>query len=242
MDALAALPESYLETLEPELQKALAERLASAPESEDTGALPASWKAAGQAQGITLEEPEDVTVELMQGISSFAPQLLQDLTPEHLLRFSPEVLGWLPEDYIQSLDEALVAELDAIAEPVGGVGALAAQAEAEADELASEAPELSGLWREAPAEGAGAFPTFETAADLFTTGFTDSAAELLNLLLESGQAQAPQLIADLTPEVIEWLAENEDNFLESLSPQVLRPTITRSPERTARKLPGDVGR
>jgi multidrug efflux pump subunit AcrB len=222
VEALAAVPESYLETLDAGLQEALAERLASAPEPQDTGALPASWKAAGQAQGLTLEVPEDVTVEIFQGISSFAPQLLKALTPDNLRRFSPEVLGWFPEDFIQSLDESLRTELDALAAPVGGLGALAAQAEAEAEAMAASAPELSGLWREEPEEGAVVFPTFETAADLFTTGFTDSAAELLNLLLESGQAQAPQLLADLTPDVIQWLAENEENFLEKLSPSVLR--------------------
>jgi multidrug efflux pump subunit AcrB len=221
VDALAALPESYLETLDVELQKILAERLASMPEPEDTGALPSPWKAAGQAQGLTLEYPEDVTVEIFQGISSFAPQLLQALTPDNLRRFSPEVLGWFPEDFIQSLDEGLRNELDTLAAPVGGLGALAAQAEAEAEALAASAPELTGLWREEPEEGTGIFPTFETAADLFTTGFTESAAELLNLLLQSGQAQAPQLIADLTPEVIQWLTENEENFLENLSPTVL---------------------
>jgi multidrug efflux pump subunit AcrB len=222
IDALAAIPESYIETLDVELQESLVERLASRPEPEDTGALPSSWKAAGQAQGLTLEYPEDVTVEIFQGISSFAPQLLQTLTPENLRRFSPEVLGWLPQDFIQSLDETLRIELEALAEPVGGLGALAAQAEAEAEALAASAPELSGLWREEPEESAGVFPTFKTAADLFTTGFTESAAELLNLLLQSGQPQAPQLLADLTPDVIQWLTENEENFLEKLSPSVLR--------------------
>lgn len=221
VDALAALPTSYLETLEPDLRELLSKRLAEQPDSEDVGALPLSWKAAGQAQGITLELPEDVNVEILRGISSFAPQLLQDLTPENLRRFSPEVLGWLPEDFILTLDEALRAELEAIAEPIGGLGALAAQAQAEAEALAASAPELSGLWREAPAEGAGSLPTFETAADLANNGFTQSAAELLNMLMESGQPQAPQLIADLTPEVIQWLVQNEENFLENLSPMAL---------------------
>jgi len=221
LDALAALPESYLETLELDLQEALVERLASMPEPENTGALPSSWKAAGQAQGLTLEIPEDVTVEIFQGISSFAPQLLQALTPDNLRRLSPEVLGWFPEEFILSLDEALRTELDGLAESVGGLGALAVQAEAEAEALAVGAPELSGLWREEPEDATGIFPTFETAADLFNTGFTQSAAELFNLLLESGQPQAPQLIADLTPEVIQWLMENEENFLENLSHAVL---------------------
>jgi hypothetical protein len=218
IEALAALPESYLETLDSELQESLAERLAAQPEPEDTGALPSAWKAAGQTQGLTLEFPEDVSAEIFQAISSFAPQLLHTLTPENMRRFSPEVLGWFPEDFILDLDESLRAELDSIAESVGGLGALAAQAE----ELAANAPELSGLWREGSEESAGVFPTFETAADLFTTGFTESAAELLNLLVDSGQAQAPQLMADLTPDVILWLTEKEENFLQKLNPATLR--------------------
>jgi multidrug efflux pump subunit AcrB len=221
VNALAALPTSYLETLEPELGDRVSERLASQANGGDIGALPLSWKAAGQAQGLTLEWPEDVTVEILRGISSLAPQLLQDLTPENLRRFSPEVLGWLPEDYVLSLDVGLRAELEALAEPAGGLGALAAQAQAEAEAMAASAPELSGLWREAPAEGAGQFPSFETAADLMNNDFTGSAAELLNLLVNSGQTQAPQLMADLTPEVIQWLMENEENFLENLSPMAL---------------------
>jgi HAE1 family hydrophobic/amphiphilic exporter-1 len=218
LDALAAVPESYLQTLDEGLQAQLTERLASVPEVEDTGELPPVWKSAGQAQGIELNVPEDVTPEILQGLVSFAPQLLQPLTPDNLRRFSAEVLAWLPADYIETLDPALRGELEGLAAPAGGLGFLAAQA----DEEVSDAPELSGIWREAPEEGAGPLPTFETAADLMTSGFTTSAAELLNLLIQSGQAQTPQLMADLTPDVIQWLIDNEEGFLEKLDPSALR--------------------
>lgn len=220
-DALAALPSSYLETLETDLRDLLCERLASQVQPKETAALPLSWKAAGQAQGLTLEMPEDVTVEILRGMASFAPQLLRDLTPENLRRLSPEVLAWLPEDYVLSLDANLRTELEALAEPIGGLGSLAAQAQAEAEALAAGAPELSGLWREAATEGIGLLPTFETAADLINSGLARSAAELLNLLVNSGQPQAPQLMSDLTPEVIQWLVQNEEDFLENLSPMAL---------------------
>jgi multidrug efflux pump subunit AcrB len=221
-EALAALPDSYLQTLEPDLQEIIADRIASLPTQEpEAGELPPSWKAAGQAQGLALEGPEDVTVEIFRGIADFAPQLLQDLTADNLRGLDPEVLGWLPADYVETLDPALLEDLEALAASVGGVGALAEQAEAESSELAEGAPELSGSWREAP-EDAGPFPTFETAADLLDTGFAQSAAELLNLLVQSGQAEAPQLMVDLTPEVVQWLVENEERFLENLSPSALR--------------------
>ena len=198
--------------------------------------LPDLWQTAGQSQGLTLVMPEDVTPEVMQGIASMAPQLLNLLTPENLRRFSPEVLGWLPADYIESLDPGLRAELDELAQPVGGLGALAIEAEAGAAALAADAPELSGTWREAPEESAtGPMPTFETAADLMTSGFTDSAAELLNMLVSMNLPQAPQLMADLTPDVIAWLIENEEGFLEKLEPATLRLL---SPEVLA-SLPAD---
>ena len=230
VDALAALPEDYLQSLDPELQAQLAARLEeeeapqpSAEPTRDPAVLPDIWQTAGQSQGMTLVMPEDVTPEVIQGISQMAPQLLQLLTPENLRRFSPEVLGWLPADYVESLDPELRAELDDLAAPVGGLGALAAEAEAGAEDLAADAPELSGAWRETPEEGtASPMPTFETAADLMTSGFSDSAAGLLNILVESNLPQTPQLMADLTPDVIGWLIENEEGFLEKLSPATLR--------------------
>jgi multidrug efflux pump subunit AcrB len=223
VDALAELPDSYLQTLDEDIQAQLAERLASAPEPEqDPDALPPVWKTAGQAAGVTIEYPEDVTPEILQGIVSFAPQLLQPLTPDHLRRFSPEVLGWLPADYIESLDPVLRSELDVLAQPVGGLGFLALEAEAGGEAQASDAPELSGLWRVAPEDAGPAQPSFETAADLADNPFTSSASDLLNILAQRGQPEDPQLMADLTPEVIQWLIDNEEGFLENLSPTTLR--------------------
>jgi len=240
LDVLNVLPEEYIESLDPELQAQVAARLAgeevteAAPEPTlDPAMLPEVWQAAGQSQGITLVVPEDVTPEIMQGIADMAPSLLDLLTPENLRRFSPEVLGWLPADYVEGLDPELRAELDELAAPVGGLGALAAEAEAAEQVQAEDAPELGGAWREAA--GTPGMPTFETAADLMNSGFTDSAAELLNLLVENVPQQAPQLIADLTPDVIAWLMENEESFLEMLSPATLR---LMSPEVLA-SLPAD---
>jgi multidrug efflux pump subunit AcrB len=232
VDALIVLPLDYMAGLDPELQSQLQERIAGAAqpdepteteEPQDTGELPAAWQSAGESQGIVLVVPEDVTPEIVQGIANVAPQMLDMLTPEHLRRFSPEVLAWLPADYIAGLDSDLQDELDQLAQPAGGLGYLAVEAASEAESLSEDAPELSGAWRQPPPEGTtGPLPSFETAADLMTSGFADSAAELLNLLVSSGQEQAPQLIADLTPDVIAWLVENEENFLENLSPAVLR--------------------
>ena len=248
LDALAALPEDYVGSLDDELQTQVTERLgafesegeqqSSTPIPEPTrnpALLPAVWQSAGQAQGITLETPEDMTPEVIRGIASLAPQLLDLLTPENLRRFSPEVLAWLPTEYIETLDTDLRAELDELAQPNGGLGASASRAEAEAEALSADAPELTGAWREQPEEGAtGPVSIFETAADLINNGFTDNAAQLLNMMVLGSQPRAPQLLAALTPETVAWLAENEEGFLENLGPSTLRflspETLTSLPE------------
>lgn len=229
-DALEALPEGFLTELDLELQKQLAERIGEVEGSEevveetpDPRELPPAWQSAGESQGISLSMPEDVTPEIVQGIAEFAPQMFTMLTPEHLRGFSPEALGWLPVEYVENLDQELREELDEIAAEVGGAGALAADAEAESEELTADAPELSGAWREPAPEGSAvAMPTFETAADLMTSGFSPTAAGLLNLLVENAPEFAPDLIGDLTQEGVAWLVENEEGFLENLSPATLR--------------------
>ena len=222
LDALAALPQGYFLSLDPEVQNQLVERLASASVPEESGALPAVWQAAGQAQGITLAAPEDVTPEIIQGVASLAPQLLDLLSPENLRRFSPEVLAWLPSEYLDALDPDLRAELDRLAADLGGAGALAAQAAAEAEALAEGAPQLSGSWLRPPQNDPTAPSRFQTAADLINNGFAPSAAGFLNLLVSGGQPTAPELMGDLTPEVITWLDGIEPGFLASLEPATMR--------------------
>lgn len=229
-DALAALPPDFIDTLDPEVAAMLNARLETETGLEEIAEevnpleLPPAWQAAGDTQGIKLVMPEDVTPEILKGITEFAPQLLEMLTSEQLKAFSPEILGWLPSDFIVSLEPELLTELDELASDVGGVGALALAAQVESEALVEGAPELSGAWTQPPPDDAAAsmMPTFETAADLMTTGFAASAAELLNLLVQQAGELAPDLIGDLTIEVIAWLIENEESFLENLDPATLR--------------------
>jgi len=222
-ESLAALPVEFLGGLSPEVQAELLERIGgSETASGDSGELPAAWQAAGQAQGIDLVNPEDVSPKIMQGIASIAPQLLDMLAPEHLIRFSPETLAWLPAEYIQSLDSGLQAELNTLAESAGGLGAQALAAADAAAEQTGDAPALSGAWVEPPAEGAPPGPSFDTAADLLVNPFAPNASELLNLLVDGPQPNAPQLMASLTPDVIAWLEQNEAGFLSNLGPAALR--------------------
>jgi multidrug efflux pump subunit AcrB len=240
-EVLAAIPDSALSYADPEIAdavrelvaraKAYVEGAAEAPEAAtvtpqptaDPDLLPAFWQQAGQQQGLTLEKASDITVEVLRGIVSVAPQLLDTLTPHHLKSLKPEVLAWLPEDFIARLPADLRAELETLAAPAGGLGA-AARAEAEeAARLSAEAPPLPESWQQASQGGSPMNFSFQTAADLLKNPFGVSAAELLNLMLESGAApSAPQMIGDLTPEVILWLQGQDPTFLAGLNPGTLR--------------------
>ncbi len=222
-EVLAAIPEEVAAQLTPEQQQALAQQLGGlAPNEpvEAAGELPTVWQQAGQAQGIELVVPEDVTPQIMQGIAQFAPQLLDLLNADYLRRFAPEVLAWLPTSYIERLDADVRTELEVIAEPAGGLGALAA-APPIGDQF-TDAPPLAGEWLQPPENDPTAPPFFQTAANLLQNGFAPTAAEFLNLLVSNSGPSTPELMRDLSPEAILWLAENEDGFLETLTPSVLR--------------------
>ncbi|MEA3439937.1 MAG: efflux RND transporter permease subunit, partial [Chloroflexota bacterium] len=104
VDALAALPIDYLAELDPTTQVKVAIRLVDAGVELDPVPLPDSWVQAGVAQGITLETTADLTPEIVTGISSFAPQMLDELTPIMLLVMPVDALAALPIDYLAELD------------------------------------------------------------------------------------------------------------------------------------------
>jgi HAE1 family hydrophobic/amphiphilic exporter-1 len=152
---------------------------AEIPAASEAVPLPPDWIAAGQMQGASLETTNDVTPEVIQGIASFAPQMLDLLTPEMLRAFSPDVLGWLPAGYIASLDTALQEELNVLAAPVGGLGALAAAAA-----TPTNPEDLPSAWQSA---GQAQGITLETVADLtpeIVQAIAQFAPEMLDLLTD----------------------------------------------------------
>ena len=176
LDALAALPTDYLETLDDELQAHLAERLRWLdPELVlEPMPLPASWIQGAAAQNITIETTDDLTPELVGGIADFAPQMLADLTPEMLLVMPLDALSALPEEFLQSLDDDVQCQL---------VDRLAAVE----DEDEPEPVPLPESW----IQGAAAQNiTIETTADL-TPEIVGGIAAI-----------APQMLEDLTPEML----------------------------------------
>ena len=89
--------------------------------------------------------------------------------------------------------------------------------------MAAEAPPMPESWQQQPEDGSPQQPVFETASDLIKNPFGMGAAQLLNLMLEMGTVpNAPQLIGDLTPEIILWLDAQDPKFLSALNPGTLR--------------------
>ncbi len=209
-EVVDAIPAERIAELGLEQQEAFLQRRGS--DADAVGVpLPESWISAAQAQGLTLATTADLFPQLVAGIASFAPQMLADLTPEMLLSTSPEALAALPQEFLDGLETDLHEQLNALIALV--------ELEDPGTEEFVDSPSLAGAWLEPP-EGGGQ-SAIQTAAELMNSGFAATAAEMLNLL-PGGQPNAPALLSDLSLEVIEWLAEFEQDFFANLSPAVLR--------------------
>ena len=239
-ETLAAVPEPFLAQLEPELQQTVAnvvianarfvaETAAAAgdpigePEPVDPARLPDLLIQGAAQTGLTIENAQDITPDLIRLFGGLGPQgiqVLQLLTPDNLRLLQPEVIALLPTEFTETLPADLQAELDEIAADFGGAGALAlAEAEAAAA-LAEGAPALSGIWLEPGLEGEPSL--FQTAADLLNNPFAPGAAAFLNFFPTAPDVENPaEWMGALTPEVIQFLAENEADFVENMSPTVL---------------------
>lgn len=232
-EVIALLPAEFVETLPADL---LAELDTLAAEYGGVGALALAEAAAadpsrlpeviiaGAAQaGFEVENAQDIDSDMIRLFGSLGEQGLQVLallTEDNLRLLQPEVIALLPVAFLDTLDADLRAELDTLAAEFGGAGALAAAEAEEAAAASAEAPALVGIWLEPGPNGEE--PLFKTAFDLLNNSFMPGAAALLNVLPSSPNAEmAPQMMADLMPEVIAYLAENEDGFIENLEPTIL---------------------
>lgn len=245
--AQAALPADYVATLDEGLQQTLqiiairdAQFQASQVETEEEPTTETTPEATpeptpapdparlpdlliqGAAQaGIVLEYASDITPELVQQLSAFPQgvQFLQLLTPDNLRAMQPEAIAYLPAAFLDGLDPDLRADLDTLAAEFGGAGALAVVPEEPV--VDTNAPPLTGVWAEPGPDGSP--PLFTTASDLLNNNFGLSAAELISFLPDSPNVENPaQFVTDLTPEVLGYLAENEEDFVSNLSPAVLQ--------------------
>ncbi|MBN1485676.1 MAG: efflux RND transporter permease subunit, partial [Chloroflexia bacterium] len=182
--------------------------------------LPPEWVEGASAMGQQIETTADLNAEMMGFIVQFQPESLQLLTLEMWQAFPPAVLAAVPEaalEYVNPEIAEQVAEL--LAHPGGAGGALGGTAV----EVPAEAPELPESWRQPPESEGPVQVEFETAADLLDNPFDLPAAQLLNMLVQMGSLpNVPELLGDLTPEVILWLQSQDPGFLPGLEPAVLR--------------------
>jgi HAE1 family hydrophobic/amphiphilic exporter-1 len=232
-ESIALLPSEFLDTLDADLRVELDERAVEfggagelaivEAEAADPARLPEALIRVAGEFGVDLEVAQDITPEFIRPIAAAGPQasqLFEMLTPDHLRLLQPEVIALLPADFLDTLDGDLRAELDELAAEFGGAGQLAI-AEAEAAAAASaDSPPLTGPWVEPGPDGEASL--FQTAGDLLNNTFVGSAAGLLNVFPESPNVENPvEWMQALSPEVMAYLAENEEEFVENLSPVIL---------------------
>ena len=241
---LAALPADYIASLDAGVQQTIANILtwdavyqaslvetpeepaeteatatpAPTPEPVDPGRLPDILISAAANFGVELENAQDVTPEFMRLIGAAGEQaaaILGLLTPDNLRLLSPEVIALLPADFVASLDAELRAELDELAAEYGGAGQLAIQEAEERAQASADAPALAGIWLEPDPEGNP--PLFTTAADILNNQFMPGAAAFLNVFPSSPNVENPRdWMGALSVEVIQYLAENEEDFVANL--------------------------
>ncbi|MBK9055624.1 MAG: hypothetical protein IPL78_33385 [Chloroflexi bacterium] len=230
-EVIALLPVDYVATIEADLKTELD---VLAAEFGGAGALAAEEAAnadparlsdaiiqGAAAAGVTVEFAQDITpdfIKLLGGLGEQGLQALALLTEDNLRLLQPETIGWLPVAFLDTLDPALRAELDELAAEFGGAGALAVAAAAEAEALSADAPPLSGVWL-LPDPNGNPSP-YQTAADLLRNPFTPTAAEFLNFIPTNSQDPVGSA-SSLTPDIIRWLADNEEGFAANLDPAFL---------------------
>lgn len=78
-------------------------------------ALPDSWIQVIAANGFAMTNTAQIPANFILGLTTPAPQLFADLTPEVILAFAPDVQAALPTDYVATLDAGLQQTLQNIA-------------------------------------------------------------------------------------------------------------------------------
>ena len=215
-ETLGWLPADFAETLDADARavvEARAEAVGSvgalAAAAEQRGDLPPFFALLARQPllgGARICGPEDLSPELISAVGSFMPAAFESLSPATLERLSPAALAALPPAFVEDLPDDLRATLSARAESAGG---LASAAGAGAD---SGAPAMPASWDDPRLP--------KTAADLVNSQF-GGASGFLNTILQFDAETAKSLYADLTPEIVSYLIENEEGFLDKIDPAVL---------------------
>jgi HAE1 family hydrophobic/amphiphilic exporter-1 len=231
LDALKALPADYLDGLDPDLRKQLVKRLESpipgqaVEEPDDSPPLPDSWIAMAEAadtqlpfefrtaadlqnNGLGFGVAQLLNLMVSSGMVPDPGALLQALEPTH-------ILWWAEQDptFLESLAPETIRLLAPETQAVLPAELLT---QLEADESTGDAPAVEGP--PLPPSWAGPDSPFQTSADLLDNPFGMPPGQLLNMVVGSN----PESLAELTPEVILWLADQDPDFLADLEPDTLR--------------------
>ncbi len=220
------------EETEPEVAAASLPAPTATP--EDPGRLPQIFVDGAASLGIEIGYAQDITVDLLRSISD-RPTAADDvmtilaLFPTDLLVYVPaDTISYLPAEYMETLDPALVAELDELAAEFGGVGQYTlaeATAILSGNEIAAEPTATSA------ALSAGV-PTPETEVVTETAVLPTFTPVDLPETWIAGAAQLGQVIsttADITPEFMQGLVQFAPDQLTELTPEMWRaldPAVT----------------
>ena len=206
LEALGALPPEFIMSQPVEVQAQIMERVSevSVPEETDPNELPSQWVLAGEGQGIELNTVDDLTVEIVQGMASVAPQMFDTLSADNLRLFSADLLGWLPLEYIANLDPVLQNELNELAQEVGGLGALAMSVVVEP----ANPEDLPPQWQAAGDAQGIELNTVDDLTSEVVQGIAQFAPEMFELL------SAENLLL-MSPEVLAFLPETYFTSLDS---------------------------
>ena len=171
--------------------------------------LPQEMIDAAAAAGQTLATTADITVESVELLATFAPEMLAMVPAELLYALAPAKLAALPADYLAMLDEGTQQTIANILVWDAVYQAELAMAEVEPEVAQVAAPvepqPLPESWSDA---AAATGQTLATTADVDGT----VAAGIIEF--------APQLVADLEP--VQWLALSPD-AAEVLLPALEEP-------------------
>lgn len=171
-------------------------------------ALPASWIGAAEQSGVTVATTEDITPELVTGISQFAPQLFADLTPDMLLVLPTDALAALPMPYVETVEPAVLAQL---------LMKALAETSAPAGESADGVP-LPDSWIAAASAQGATIATTADAAPQLVEGIAGFAPQLLNdLTPEMLLAMPPESLAVLPPEYVTSLDADLQTAVSAIS-------------------------
>ncbi|MCP5098272.1 MAG: efflux RND transporter permease subunit, partial [Chloroflexi bacterium] len=189
------------------------------PEVANPGLLPTIVVEGAKALGIEITHAQEISVEMLAGLSeqeNAAEQVLAvlNLLPHHVLPYLPaDTMSFLPIEYIELLDADLVAQLDETAAEFGGVGqyTIVEATTILAGDTVAEEPEEPVEDGSEVVEETAVLPEV-TPIELPDSWIAASASAGFELIVTS----------DITPEVMGGIAGVAPALLAELTPEMWR--------------------